>query len=463
MDRLYRDVWGVILKYYFTDIPFRSFYGAARLRCWKRMRRVNRTLKEHADLFFEIPQIVFYRAVINGNIDSMRFLLTRKEIDPSLGYPEYLPNSESQFALVYSCKGNSLEIIELLLSHPKVDVSSQQDEIFKRALHNSDERVLLKLLKDERMDWKTVSNHASFAFQSANCSLDVFRELWEYLPKNVKEVCLFSIIRSPNRDEMFKEFYDSSFDAALLFETAVKHANYRIIKFFLHEIEDDRIDPTPAFTWASQHFDLDVTLYSWELAMQLLIDDPRVNRESIIPFFNKACTKGAVNTVDALLRDPGCNLEGFSIIDILSYVMDERGESVVLRLMDDPRIEMDSSEVLKRLVRFDFWRAILRAFEENRINRSDYDVEMLYLSISCSHSLESKMLMRRMMEENLVDMIPDNWRQNFITALSWLTRDSEEWRLITSLLGDIESQTSDHPGGYYDYDGDYEERSDLLD
>ncbi|PRP77531.1 putative ankyrin repeat-containing protein [Planoprotostelium fungivorum] len=90
-------------------------------------------------------------AVRGCKVDSVRFLLTRRGLDPSVR-----DNKPIRTAL----RDSTMETVRLLLSDPRVDPSARNNEAFREAASEGYHEVIQLLLADSRVDPSTEDNEA---------------------------------------------------------------------------------------------------------------------------------------------------------------------------------------------------------------------------------------------------------------------------------------------------------------
>ncbi|PRP86035.1 hypothetical protein PROFUN_05806 [Planoprotostelium fungivorum] len=89
-------------------------------------------------------------AIERGNIESLRFLSTRNELDPCI--------EDIQLLIIASTKG-SMEIVRLLLSDIRVDPSTQDNEAIRNAVSEGHTETVRLLLSDPRVDPSAQDNY----------------------------------------------------------------------------------------------------------------------------------------------------------------------------------------------------------------------------------------------------------------------------------------------------------------
>ncbi|PRP80489.1 alkaline serine protease [Planoprotostelium fungivorum] len=142
-----------------TPNRFRAWFAILRLTC-KLWKEIGETLiiRKQAHLMFSVDSFTDWLighdlllAAGGDNIESFRFLLTRKELDPS---------SEDIGLLIYASENDSTEILRLLLNDPRIDPSADENQaIISAAKHGQTNNIQL-LLSDSRVDPSAPDNEA---------------------------------------------------------------------------------------------------------------------------------------------------------------------------------------------------------------------------------------------------------------------------------------------------------------
>jgi hypothetical protein len=88
-----------------------------KLRAWKNLRQCSRRFRDLADKMYEFESLHFLDAVIKKNVPAVKKLLAQKSIDPatSVGY-------STNFALMYACWKDDVELVKLLLNDERVAI-----------------------------------------------------------------------------------------------------------------------------------------------------------------------------------------------------------------------------------------------------------------------------------------------------------------------------------------------------
>ncbi|PRP82607.1 putative ankyrin repeat-containing protein [Planoprotostelium fungivorum] len=207
-------------------------------------------------------------AAAGGHIEIVRLLLFDPRVDPS---------ARNNKAVVKAATKGHAEVVRLLLSNPRVDPSAENNEAISKVVEKGNTRVVRLLLTDDRVDPSVQDNQAiQIAPESGTSeliSLLLAHPKVDPSAGNNKAIRL-SIMNTRNPQVVELLLADPRVDPSASNNQAIRYAcHYGRFEIFLALSSDPRVDPSAndneAIRNASQYGHVEIC--------RALLADPRVN------------------------------------------------------------------------------------------------------------------------------------------------------------------------------------------
>ncbi|PRP78651.1 ankyrin repeat domain-containing protein 50-like [Planoprotostelium fungivorum] len=326
-------------------------------------------------------------AVEGGNVESLRFLLTRAELDPSSKDIELLCNAS---------KGASTEIVRLLLNDLRVDVSAEGQAFITAAKYGRTGIVQL-LLSDERVDPSVRDNQATIKAASKGHDETVRLLLSDSrVDPSVHDNSAIIHAVSAGHNEIIRLLLsDSRVDPSAQDNQATKQQplllsdsrvdssaddNYVIIHAAIYDhsgtvrvlLSDPRLDPSAKDNYAIRA----AASMGYSETVRLLLSDSRVDPSSFGNYaIKQAASKGYSQTVSLLLSHPCVDPSADDNYGIRFAAGMVHSETVRL-LLSDPRVDPSAEydEAITRATEGGYMETVRLLLADERVDPSRHSL-----------------------------------------------------------------------------------------
>jgi ankyrin repeat protein len=307
----------------------------------------------------------------------------------------YDPSADNNFSIISASKAGYTNIVQLLMTDPRVDPSADNNAASIFALQRRHFEVIILLLKDPRVD-PIVGNLAILW-----ASTDGYTNIIEILIT----------------DERLDPSYNNN--AALL--GAMKNKHTDIVNLL---IKDKRVNPSIPFNKAIIY----TSEFGQTASVEFLLKDPRVNpATSNNTPIKIASEKGHTEIVKLLLQDPRVD-PSIAYNGPLELAAGNGHIEIVRLLLQDPRVDpsRDYNRPIRLAAENGHIKTVKLLLQDERVNPADYGNTALESAAKNGHTEIVKLLLQdsRVNKSNFSDAIKSSAKNGHIEVIKVLLQNS---------------------------------------